>query len=88
MRYEDEVVWLRSTMSRADIVKAIPRDALEALCREYDIENGEYPESDYEGCALSSYFRWMEDAMAKEEIGAKSRIYLNETSKKDKSKEI
>ena len=70
MKKEDEKKWLRSTMKRRDIIRAIPEDALNALCREYDIEMGEYPESDYEGCALSTFF-WglMQDEEDEEESG-------------------
>jgi hypothetical protein len=68
MRIEDENRWLRSIMKKEDIVKAIPEDAMEALCREYDKEKGEYPESDYEGCALCTYFYWMVQEMKEGEV--------------------
>ena len=67
MKREDRICWLKSKMKREDIVKAIPEDALEALCREYDIEEGEYPENDYEGCAVYSYFYWMKKVVEENE---------------------
>lgn len=58
--------WLRSKMKKEDIIKGISKDAMESLCREYDQEKGEYPEHDYEGCALYNYFCWMKDTFGEE----------------------
>lgn len=66
MEREMEKTWLKSKMKREDIINAIPKAAIEALCREYDIEEGEYPEHDYEGCAMYTYFCWMKEVVEEE----------------------
>ena len=55
--------WRKFILERAAIdssnemhSKGINADALRGLCLEYDLENGEYPETNYEGFSLLCFF--------------------------------
>ena len=58
-------------MDAIEIVNAINYDALKALCTRYDAEVGTYPENEYEGEALLTFFEELKDEV-------KERGYLKE----------
>ena len=60
---KDKQSWRNFILERAAIdsskelhSKGINADALRGLCLEYDLENGEYPETNYEGFSLLCFF--------------------------------
>ena len=62
-RTKGEQSWRKFILERAGIdssneihSKGINADALRGLCLEYDLDNGEYPESHYQGHSLLAFF--------------------------------
>jgi hypothetical protein len=54
-------------IKRKELINTIDKRALRALTIEFDRENGDYPEHEYEGAAIFSFFCEQKDKIKRED---------------------